>query len=120
MTVSKIKDIFGNKTVRLVLICLLALVLLLVSYRVFAVGESKKTGSGYVPTAQEARLVELLKQIDGIENATVMITEENGETAGVIVIFNGNDGLLIRMRILEITSAALHIAKSDILIYPSA
>ena len=118
MTTEKIKEFFKNKTVRIVLICLLALILLLVSYRVFASGEGET--SGYTPTAREERLIELLKHIEGVDDATVMITEENGSPVGAIILFDGTDGLLVRMRILEISAVALGINQRDVLVYPSA
>ncbi len=117
MTAEKIKAFFSNKTVRIVLVCLLALLLLFVCYRVFAGG---KDGTEAVGTAQEERLADLLQRIDGVEKATVMITEENGEAVGAIIFFDGTDGLVVRMRILEVTSAALGISRSDVLVYPSA
>lgn len=120
MTVSleKVKHFLGNKTVRIVLICLAALILLLVSFKVFAGGGESKTG-GYAPTAEEARLIQLLTRIEGVDDATVMITEEEGVAVGAVVIFEGKDGFVVRMRVMEIAAVALGIDKSAVLVYPS-
>ncbi len=101
---------------RIICICIAALVLLLVCYRVFA--PSEKT-NGYVATEQEDRLIRLLTKIDGIDDATVMITEENGIANGAVVIFEGKDGISIRMRVLEITAGALGIEKNAVIVYPA-
>ena len=99
MTVSfgKIKEFFRNKTVRIICLCLMALLLLLASFSVFA---GEKEESGYVPTALEARIVDLLVKIEGVDSATVMISEEGGRAVSAVIIFEGEDGILLRNSIL--------------------
>lgn len=112
----KLRRLYENKTVRIIAVLILALILLIVVFRVFAVGEA---GSDYTPTEREARLVRLIETLDEVTDATVMVTEEDGAAVGAVVIFRGEDGILTRMRILEIAAGALNIPKSAVIVYPA-
>lgn len=105
------------KTALLLGACLL---LLLLVYLVFFSGE-KKTGveAGYTPTEREARLARLLEEVEGVGSVTAMITEQGGEAVGAIVVFCGADSILTRMRVLDITAAALHCSKQNVQVYPA-
>lgn len=107
-----------NKTVRIVLVFLVALVLLLAVWKVFFPAK-KSESAAYVPTEREARLSVLLGEIEGVERATVMITEKEGDPSGAIVVFEGKDGILVRTRIMEAASRALGLSTGDILVYPA-
>lgn len=115
LSLTRVKDFFANRTVRLVLVLLLALVLVLICFGVFGREES----TAYQPTAEEARLGYLLEQIDGVDRATVTIAEEGQSAVGAVVIFTGKDGLLTRMRIAELSAEILRIPQSAVRIYPS-
>lgn len=111
------KELYKNKTVRIVLLCLLALVLLLAVWKVFF--RKDVTTSGYTPTAQESRLSILLSEIEGVKGTTVMITERDGIPVSAVVVFQGEDGILIRTRIMEVAASALSLHTRDILVYPA-
>lgn len=114
-----IRKWLDNKTVRYVLVGIAALVLLLLLWKTFgATGESASTD--YQPTAQEARIVRLLSSVDGVDDATVLISEADGEAVGAVVVFRGTDSILVRMRILDITSAALNIEKQNVQVYAAS
>ncbi len=117
MTVSlePIKRFFSNKTVRLIAILLLTIGLLILVYFVF-LGEQKES-DGYKPTEREERLLVLLTGLDGVQDAKVMITEEDGAAVGAVIIFEGEDGFLTRIRLREIAAAALNIAPDAVLVY---
>lgn len=112
----RLKEIFKRRAVRICLILLAALLLLLAIWRVFAASPEE---SAFRPTEQETRLMSLLGEIDGIDSATAMITEEGGRAVGAVVIFEGTDSILTRSRILNITAAALGISKEKVQIFPS-
>ena len=114
----KLKRLYENRTVRIIAVLILALILLIVASRVFAAGGT--SGEGYAPTEREARLVRLIETLDEVTGATVMITEEEGAAVGAVVIFRGEDGIMTRMRILEIAAGALNIPKSAVIVYPAA
>ncbi len=116
LSLEPLKRFFSDKRVRTVAILLAALLLLLAVYAVFSRGEEKSAG----PSSEtEIRLSELLTAIDDVDEATVMVTEEQGVPVSAVVIFEGKDGILTRNKLLEITANVLRIAKSAILIYPA-
>ena len=110
------KELFKNKTVRLILIGAAALLLLILVYFVFF-GHEEQTA--YTATEQEKRLSVLLSEIGGVKSATVMITEEDGKPVSAIVIFQGEDGILVRTRLMEVAASALSLNTRDILVYPA-
>lgn len=111
-----IKNFLRNRTVRIILLSLVALALLLAVWKVFF---REGPSSSYEPTERELRLCRLLEGVEGIENAMAMITEEEGKPVGAIVIFDGADSILTRMRVLEITAQALNIEKKNVQVYPA-
>src|SRR5699024_11726218 len=60
---------------------------------VFLAGEAV---SGYDETQQEARISAMLERVEGIEEASVMIVEEEGEAVSCIVVYRGEDSILSR------------------------
>lgn len=113
-----LKKLWENKTARILLIALIALALLLGCWFVFGKTEVAPTGT-YAPTAQEERIGALLSEIDGVERVAVMVTEENGVPVSAVVVFDGEDGILVRLRITQITANALNLADNRIYVYPS-
>lgn len=114
---TKLKQIRENKAVRYLLIGIGALVLLLVLWKVF--GSTSSATSVYEPTQTESRIVKLLSGVEGVSDATVLIAESDGEAVSAVVVYEGEDSILVRMRILDITSAALNINKSNVQVYPA-
>ncbi len=108
--------IIKNKTVRMVAIGIAALVLLLLVWAVF----SPKKQDAYTPTEREAKLKVLLEELDGIESATVMITESGGEPVGAVIVFEGEDGILIRTKLMQIAASALSLRTKDIVVCPAS
>lgn len=110
----RLKKFFQSKTAKICLIALVALLLLLAAWSVFG-----KSQSSYRPTETEARLVKLLSEIEGIDSATAMVTEEEGRAVGAVIVFEGKDSLLTRSRILDIASALLRLEKKYVQVYPA-
>ena len=114
--VKDFRALFEKRTVRILLFGVAALLLLLAIWRVFFAGEAV---SGYDETQQEARISAMLERVEGIVEASVMIVEEEGEAVSCIVVYRGEDSILSRMRILDIASSALGIAKEKVQVYLS-
>ena len=114
---NRLKQFFENKHVRIILLCALALVLLIAVYEVFFASES--AASSYDETDTEARIASMLERVEGIDEASVMIVEEEGEAVSCIVVYRGEDSILSRMRILDIASSALSIPKERVQVYLS-
>lgn len=111
-----LKKLLRSRTTRIFLLCLAALLLLLAVWKVFF----QTSPSSYTPTEREARLCELLSGVEGIGNTTAMITEEDGVPVSAVVIFEGADSILTRMRVIDITAAALNLDRTKVQIYPAA
>lgn len=116
-SLAKLKDLWKNRTVRIVAVCIAALLLLLAAYRVFVGGGSSEKNGGYKPTEREERLLILINGIEGVKDAKAMITEEDGVPVGVVIVFEGEDGFLTRMRLMEVAAAALNIERSAVVVY---
>ena len=111
------RALFEKRTVRILLFGVAALLLLLAIWRVFFAGESAV--GRYDETEKEARISAMLERVEGIEDASVMIVEEDGRAVSAIVVYSGEDSILSRMRILEIASSALGLPKEKVQVYLS-
>ena len=109
------KNFLKSKTAKILLLCLLALLLLLAVWKVFF----GTTTEEYHSTEREQRLCQLLSQVEGIGNAKAMISEEGGVPVSAIVVFEGADSILTRMRVMDITATALNIDKKNVQVYPA-
>lgn len=113
----KLKQILENKVFRFLLLGVGALILLLVLWSVF--GKTDSAASVYEPTQEESRVEKLLTEVEGIDGATVLIGKTDGETVSAVIVYEGADSILVRMRILDIASAALNIDKKNVQVYPA-
>ncbi len=112
----RIKKFFADKTTRIILLLAAALVLLFAVYKVFF---KPKASENFEPTEQEERLSRILSKIDGVKDVSVMIGEEDGVAVSAVIVFEGADSILTRMRVLDAASGALGIHKEQIRIYPA-
>ena len=89
---------------------------------VYLIDKSKKTTSYTASTntqksATEIKLSGILSNIEGVGNTDVMITENDGEILGVVIVCEGANNLMTRSNILNAVSTALKIDKKIIAIY---
>lgn len=97
----------------------IALVLAFASWKVFF-GEEKAETSAPTITAQtesEKKLSAILKQIDGVGEAEVMICETEEGVQSVVVVCSGANNLGVVMDIREAVSAALGTDEKSVKIY---
>ncbi len=118
MKKESIVQFFKSKTTRIVLSLLIALLLLIAVYCVFF-RQEKSVNRDYEATELEERLSAILGEIEGVENASVMIGEEEGKAVSAIIVFRGADSILTRIRVIDAASGALGIGKENILVYPA-
>ena len=78
---------------------------------------SQSVSTSFEKSQTEVKLTQLLKNIEGVGNTDVMITEEDGKIVGVVIVCEGADSLMTRSNILNIVSTALNINKKIIAIY---
>ena len=117
MKKESVKNFFNNKTARTVFILLIALLLVFAIYRVFFKKES--SSEVYEATALEERLSQILSRIDGVGNASVMVSEEEGKAVSAVIVFRGADSILTRIRVIDAASGALGIERDKVLVYPA-
>lgn len=111
-----IRRLFSNRTARILLVAFAALVLLIVCWFVFGTSDAQPTAA---PTEEEARLAAILSEVEDAGNVSVLITEEEGAPVSAVVMFDGTDGILVRLRLTQIAARALNIAENKVLVCPS-
>ena len=114
-----IKKLFANRTARILLIAAAALLLLLLCWAVFGNSGSAAETGGYTRTAEETRLSAILSQIEGAGTVNAVITTEDGAPVAAVVFFDGEDGILTRLRLTQAAAAALNIAENRVLVCPA-
>lgn len=103
-------------------IIIVVLLIALLIGAVYIIDKSKKsvTGSSNITSGQsntEAKLSGLLSSIEGVGSTQVMITENEGEILGVVIVCEGASNIMTRNNILNAVSTALKIDKKIIAIY---
>lgn len=78
---------------------------------------SRTANSGTAKSETEIKLTGILSNIEGVGNTDVMITENDGEILGVVIVCEGANNLMTRSNILNAVSTALKIDKKLIAIY---
>lgn len=100
---------------KLIIVSVLIVALIIIVFLFF--GGENSSSAGTAKTAEELRLTALLERMDGVGDADVMITEDEGGIAGVVVVCDGADRIMVRNDILNAVSTALNINKNIIAIY---
>lgn len=113
----RIRALLRSGKIRAALLGIGAVLLLVLVFRVFFSTEG--AAETYVPTERESRICRLLEEVEGVKRATVMVTEEEGVAVSAIVVFEGADSILTRMRVLGIVSSALRIDGNKVQVYPA-
>lgn len=106
-----------NKKIIIVVILLAILI-----GTVYIINKSKKSTSnvstaGAEKSQEEINLARILKNIDGVGNTDVMITQAEGTIKGVVIVCEGANNIMTRNNILNAVSTALNIDKKIIAIY---
>ena len=65
----------------------------------------------------EVKLIGILSSIEGVGATDVMVSENDGEIQGVVIVCDGADNIMTRSNILNAVSTALNIQKNIIAIY---
>ena len=102
---------------KIILVVLLIALLILAVFLFFGGSESPGSFSDAEKSDTELRLTALLESMDGVGTVEVMVTEEEGVIAGVVIVCDGADRIMVRNDILNAVSTALNINKNIIAIY---
>ena len=102
-------------------IIIVVLLIVILIGAVFLIDKGKKTSSTSAvnseKSATEVKLTGILSNIEGVGNTDVMITENEGEILGVVIVCEGANNIMTRSNILNAVSTALNIDKKIIAIY---
>lgn len=102
-----------------IIIVVALLALLIGTVYVIDAGKKRTSSSSVnvVKSDAESKLTRILSSIEGVGNTDVMITENEREIIGVVIVCEGADNLMTRSNILNAVSTALNIDKKIIAIY---
>lgn len=103
---------------KIIIVVLLIVILIGAVYIIDKGQKSSSTSSGNTQKSEtEVKLTGILSNIEGVGNTDVMITENEGEILGVVIVCEGANNIMTRSNILNAVSTALNIDKKIIAIY---
>jgi len=114
-----LKGFLKGKKKEIIILFAIALVLAFASWKVFFKSDNteKTANVSSVQTEAEQKLSGLLKQIDGVGEAEVMICETEEGVQSVVVVCSGARDLNVVMDIREAVAAALGTQEKSVKIY---
>ena len=114
-----IKKLKGIKNLQIIVVIFIIAVALIIYSTVMTSKDKNdvKTSASAVMTSEEQRLSSILGNIDGAGKVETMITSQNGEIVGVLVIADGADSITVRLRLMDATATALGVSKQIINVF---
>ena len=116
LIIEKIKNVKNIQIIVAILIIAVALIIYSNVISKKSVKSSSQSGNT-VMTEEETRLAAVLSQIDGAGQVSAMITKNDGNIVGVIVIAQGADNITVRLRLLDAAATALGVNKNIVSVY---
>ncbi len=109
-----VKRLKGIKNIRIIAIVFIIAIALIIYSSVSA------NPSDTAPTSMsddEIRLSSILSSLDGVGEVESMISMRDGEIVGVLVIAEGGENPLTRLRIIDASASALGVDKSIVSVF---
>ncbi len=110
----KITSIFSGKVKDILLLGALGFLLFYTAYKIF---QEEPAQSALVLSDNEMKITRLLKEIDGVGEASVVVCEEDSEVKSVVIVCEGANDLRVVMNIREAVAAALDTPQKSVKIY---
>ncbi len=107
----------NGRTKDVLLIAVLAFVILFAAWRLFYLDDTAQDSNVDVYSDTEKRISEMLRQMDGVGDANVIVCETEEGVQSVVVICDGAKDLQVIMHIREAVAAAVGTQEKDIKIY---
>ena len=108
------KKILAVKNLRIIVLSIIiAMGLIIYS----GVATNTKTEEVNYMDDEENRLASVLESIDGVGSVQVMITRNDGQISGVLVIAEGAENISVMLKLLDATSTAMGVDKSIVEVY---
>lgn len=108
---------FGNRTRDILILCALALILLVVGWKIFHSGEDSSASGTDTYSQNEWKAMRILQEIDGVGEASVVVSETTEGVQSVVVMCEGARNIAVVMDIREAISAALNTPQKSVKIY---
>ena len=108
---------FGGKPRDILIICVLALILLIVGWKIFHSGKSSSASGTDSYSQNEWKAMRILQEIDGVGEASVVVSETADGVQSVVVMCEGAHNISVVMDIREAISAALNTPQKSVKIY---
>lgn len=103
---SAFEKIKGIKNIKIIALIFIIAIALIIYSSVVADKESAKQS---FQNEEETRLANILSSVEGAGEVETMITKSSGQIVGVLVIADGANNPLVRLRLLSATASALGV-----------
>ena len=100
-----IEKIKGIKNIKIIVLIFIIAIALIIYSNVATTKQSAQT----FQNDEEARLSSRLSSVEGAGEVETMITKSSGQVVGVLVIADGANNPLVRLRLLQAASSALGV-----------
>ena len=108
---------FNGKTKDVLLLGILALVLLFAVWKIFYTKDAKDVFSVSNLSDNEIKVMRLLREIDGVGEASVVVSETSEGVQSVVVVCEGARNIGVVMNIREAVATALNTPQKSVKIY---
>lgn len=99
------EKIKGIKNIKIIVLIFIIAIALIIYSNVATTKQSAQT----FQNDEEARLSSILSSVEGAGEVETMITKSSGQVVGVLVIADGANNPLVRLRLLQAVSSALGV-----------
>lgn len=111
------KKLRGSKNIQIIVAIFIIAIGLIIYSSVMTARRDGADVSASVMTSEEQRLSNILSSIDGAGKVETMITSQDGEIVGVIVIAEGANSITVRLKLLDAAATALGVSKQIVNVY---
>ena len=106
LTLIRGEKIKGIKNIKIIALIFIIAIALIIYSSVAADKESEKQS---FQNDDETRLASILSSVEGAGEVETMITKSSGQIVGVLVIADGANNPIVRLRLLSATASALGV-----------
>ena len=113
----RIKDLFLKKWKEIVLLIVLALALLFAVWQIFKKDDDSAEKTMASLSQSEVKVAQILEEIDGVGEASVVVCESENGVESVVVVCEGANDIRVIMDVREAVAAALGTEEKNVKIY---
>ena len=113
----RIKDLFLKKWKEIVLVIVLVLALLFAVWQIFKKDDDSAEKTMASLSQSEVKVAQILEEIDGVGEASVVVCESENGVESVVVVCEGANDIRVIMDVREAVAAALGTEEKNVKIY---